>query len=294
MKTIALLLFPLISFFGCFENSSKEAGEDYSLYTDSGRSSIQIDKLDSAGGWKYKTIETNYKIIFLKPFHNEGEHYLAKYITVKNTSTKNETQNVSIEIELKPLSNPKAKTIFIKQHCDDLSLEHDIYYAVKHGCCGGPDVIRIFDYNNRMIVEGEDKIITANIPNSPINMYVALMHIYGKPGIWGILNISFNGENHYHILLKTEKPLIPDCDPGLPHLTVNSESPKDGFIGEKNQYDLWSLEKIKAVDLINHISVKLRFECDENIDLIEVPIVNGMPFGLPTRQQEVVMKRKKG
>jgi len=292
MRLPFFIIFIFLFLTSCDEFSSQKNDDESAMFSDSGKSSIQINKADSVGGFVYKTVETNYKVMYLQLKKNISEHYLAKYITVKVTSTKSEQENETIEVILKPLLNPKGKMIHIKQICDDLMLEARNYYAVKHGCCGAPDVIRIYDYDNNLIVEGEEKVITANIPNSRIEMFSGFISGNTDKNFLGMLNISFGSDNRYFISLKTPFKISGDCIPPVPRIVIKSNSAKDAFIGENNQYDLWSLENVRTVDQINNISLNVIFECDPKLEHIVVPIVNGMPYGNSKRIQEVVLKKK--
>lgn len=292
MRLLNYHMILLLLLTGCERLSHKNSDEALTIYTDSGSSSIQIIKNDSIKGILYQTIETRYQIIYLTPQKNVHENFLAKYIIERKTSTGSELQNTNYEIELKPLTKSYGKNILIKQNCDDIMLEPSNYYAVKHGCCGTPDIIRIYDYNNKLIVEGEDRIITATIPNTHIEMNTGFINKYGNGGVFGIVCIGFAGDDRYEIKLISHTKKTENCTPGIPHIVVFTGSPRDGYISESNKYDLWSLEKIRTINQLNNVSVKLNFECDTNIETIEIPIIKGKPFGKCERNQEIEMRYK--
>ena len=263
------------------------------VYTDSTKSSF-ISSDSTSNGYTYKKIETAYKILFITPHPNSNlKHYVAKYITTTEASTNNEGQQRNIKIEIRPLDNPDKIEFTIQKDCDEIILNDDTYKTLNFGCCGAEDQIQLYDYDNKLIIEGDAKILIGEIPTSRIKIFVAYKNETRDSAFFGTLFYCYNSSDKYSIRIKGSLP-SEKCSPFTPNIYMATSSSEDKFNKESNEYSFWSLNNAKNKNQINRLSLKIAFDCDNDLhlDTISIPIINGLPFGKNVKNQEFVYRRK--
>jgi len=302
------LLFSLITllFLSCAEKPSTDienvtphtnppADTSSVIYSDDGKAGFQITSIDSSNGYYFKTTETTYKVAFVAlRDYSDLKHYIAKYTTDTKSCTGCEVQDRTIKVELKTFDHPDKTELTIQQECDELKLDVHDYKTARFGCCGAEDDLAIYDYNNKLIIRGDATIIHGDIPNSQVSFYVSYKPEYKDSTILGVLYLSYSSTDQYSITIKS-KPLPEDyCSLFSPDVILESTDPDDKFEEETNEYTLWSLDEIKSANEINHLTLKVMYECDSKLHLqpLLIPIIHGKPFGKEERNQSVVFKHE--
>ncbi|WP_080055340.1 hypothetical protein [Spirosoma aerolatum] len=288
MKYWLHIAFISASLVSCSDKSSKSTSPETprsirgatgsALYENSEASSFLLLKKDSTQGWQYRTDETTYKIVYVALQGKDTQHYMAKYRTITDGATSLEGQTRSIQVSLSSLENP-AKTLLTAKHdCDELTLNARNFQTVKHGCCGSLDQVKLYDYQNRLIIEGDSKIIPAEVPNQ-FTFYLSFQAGGPDTTTIGTVHLSYSPNEAYHIQVKARKPASENCAPVVPALTLRSASKKDLYNEGLNQYDLWSLEHSTSPSQLNNLTIRANFDCDPALGIIDIPIIKGRPFG---------------
>lgn len=273
-------------------SASSDSKNDTSniLYGDSGQSKFIITAGDANSGYDFQTVETNYKLSFiaLSGGYSDLKHYFAKYTTISKTCTGCEGQERKIKVELHPFDNPKQTDLIIEKDCDDLTLDVHTYKTVKYGCCGAENELAIYDYQNKLIIEGDEKILLVNIPNSKINLFVAWKNYDKDTTIRGTLYFCYNSTDRYAVKIKNDVR-SDNCTDISPDILIHTANTHDTYNKYNNEYHLWSLDKIDNKNQINNIQLKIAFDCDNatSLDTLKIPIINGKPFGKNERVQMI-------
>ncbi len=263
------------------------------IYSDSTTSSF-LSSDSTSNGYSYKTIETAYKILYISPHPNSNlKHFVAKYVTTTEAATNNEGQHRNIKIEIRPLDKPDKIEFTIQKDCDEITLNDDTYKTILSGCCGAEEQIQLYDYDNKLILEGDAKILFGFIPVSRINIFVAYKNEIQDSTYFGTLFYCYNSSDKYSIRIKGSLP-SEKCSPFIPNIYMATTSSEDKFTKESNEYLFSSLSNVKNTNQINGLSLKIAFDCDNDLhlDTISIPIINGLPFGKNIKNQEFVYKRK--
>jgi hypothetical protein len=235
--------------------------------------------IDQNGMKGYKSVEYTYKV-YGNTFGDEWVDYLAKYKTTTLKNLSYEGQNRTIEVAICRLDRMDSIIYYIKRDCDQLDLSRDNYKTIKYGCCADLSKIALYDYSNRLIISGSEKIYEGFIPNNKIRFYFSYQ---SRPDTLtlGQINYSYNASDQYHVVLKSERSTIrngvEDCPMLYPEIDL-SLSGAGIFNKDEEVCTFWSLEKIRTINGINFI-LKLKFDCDSTIRPITIPIINGKPFG---------------
>lgn len=299
MKKLIIITLFAIQLASCGDKSHKNSNAQKSdssansaSFSDTGESSFQLIKHDDETGYQYKSTEVNYKTVNINPFHAaDGEYFIAKYTSLTSAATSKENMDKTIEVELRSMKNPDKTVLKIKQVCDDLTLEQDCYKTVKYGCCGAEDQIKLYNYDNKLIIEGTAQIIKGVIPNTDFNFYVAYKANQDSSSL-GTIYYSYNSSESYEIKIKADPSVSKNCGNFSPNISVYSANSRDKFLKGDNEYQLWSLDGIKSKNEINNISLKVVFECadDCKFNIIVIPITNGKPFWKDEKIQEFIYK----
>ncbi|MGB4776650.1 MAG: hypothetical protein WBP45_15840 [Daejeonella sp.] len=299
MKQLTIIILLAIQFASCGDKSRKDTytqtsndSTNSANFSDSGESSFQLIKYDGETGYQYKSTEVNYKTVNINPFHTaDAEYFIAKYTSSTSAATSKENQDKTIEVELRSMKTPDKTALKIKQDCDDLFLEQDYYKTVKYGCCGAEDQIKLYNYENKLIIEGTAQIIKGSIPNAGLDFYVAYKPSQDTSYL-GAIYYSYRGSERYEIKIKADSSVSKNCGNFSPNISIYSANSKDKFLKNNNEYELWSLDGTKSKDQINNISLKVLFECadERQFNAIVIPITNGKPFGKDDKVQEYIYK----
>ena len=78
-------------------------------------------------------------------------------------------------------------------------------------------------------------------------------------------------------------------NPFSEEIEIITRNERDKFHKELNEYELWSLNNIKNRNQIDGIIIQLSFwsQCRLVYDIIQIPIINGLPFGKDINVQEI-------
>ncbi|MBS4062769.1 MAG: hypothetical protein KG029_20405 [Bacteroidetes bacterium] len=296
-RQLTILTIIIVGLYSCSTKDSnvQQVTADNSTFSDKDFSSIELFPVDSFSGNKYKIKEINYNIVYLDFYGDkDAERFIARKTTTTEAHTGMEGQNRLIQIDLLPLNNPEKAVLTIKHNCDDIFLEFGNYKTVKYGCCGGEDEYELYDYNNKLILEGNEQIILTRIPNARTKFYVSFKPEYRDTTILGRLHFSYNSSENYQIVIKSDPLPSEQCSPFSPQLFVKTNDKRDRFISVSNEYEIWSLDNIKTKEEINGINLQIVFDCDPELklDTINIPIINGKPFGKTDKIQEIKYGRQ--
>jgi len=290
MRRNLLLIILMVMTFVC--SYSQQNQKPKSSFSNSGESSFTIIDRDSDSIYTYKIVETDYKLVYIALNDSSKlNYYFAKYTTTSESNTNSENQNREIEIEVHPLDNPERIDFKLKEACDDIILGTEIFTTKEDACCGGEDKLAIYDYNKKLIIKGNEKIISGSIPNSPLKIYIAWENEDSDETTLGTLHYSYNSKDKYDIKVKG---ILPSDSSTLrtPEISIITSNSKDEFNNETNEYTLWSLNGCNSKALVNNITIQIVFDCDYKHKKITLsfPIIKGKPFGKEDRQQIVFLK----
>lgn len=254
-----------------------------------------FDILDTLNGFKYKTVENNYKIVNINSNNKSSNGYLAKFKTTTIKNLSEEEQERTIEVRICPLNNVNKTSISIRQSCDELRLDYDYYKTWKYGCCLRPTYVNLYNYNNDLIISGSDKVYTGSFPHSDLNLYFTYKApLYDSTSL-GSINISYNEKEQYHVFLKgkvknvwEEGGWLDICPTLYPNIEIESAI-KYSYDEDNITYKFSTMDKIKTVSEIN-FNMIFKFDCDVSILPIKIPIINGKPFGKDEKNQTYEVK----
>lgn len=296
-RQLTILTIIIVGLYSCStkESNEQQVTADNSTFSNKDFSSIELFPVDSFSGNKYKIKEINYNIVYLDFYGDkDAGHFIAKKTTTTEAHTGMEGQNRVIQIDLLPFDNPTKPALTIKHDCDDITLDFSNYKTAKYGCCGGENEYELYDYNNKLILEGNEQIILTRIPNARRNFYVSFKPEYHDTTILGKLYFSYSSSDNYQILIKSNPLPSEQCSPFSPQLFVKTNDKQDRFISSTNEYEIWSLDNIKNKEDINGINLQIVFDCDPELklDTINIPIIKGKPFGKDDKIQELIYGRQ--
>ena len=165
---------------------------------------------------------------------------------------------------------------------------------MRYGCCGSDDKIALYDFENKLIIAGEEKIVFANTPNSKFDFYVSYVANDDDSLFLGTLFFCYNSTDKYKVKIKATPRLSKDCGYRIPDMLLCPSNANDSFKKDNDTYGLWPLNKAKNKEEVTGIVIKLAFECNtvERLDTLEIPIINGMPFCKDLRTQEYIYNHK--
>lgn len=235
--------------------------------------------IDQNGIKGYKSVEYTYKV-YGNIVEDEWVDYLAKYKTTTLKNLSYEGQDRTIEVAICRLDIMDSIIYYIKQDCDQLDLSRDNYKTIKYACCAALSKVALYDYSNRLIISGSEKIYEGFIPNNKIKFYFSYQS-HPDTLTLGQINYSYNANDQYHIVLKSERSTIRNGVENCPMLYPEIDLSLSGagkFSKDEEACLFWSLEKIKTINEIN-FTLNLKFDCDSTIRPITIPIINGKPFG---------------
>jgi len=264
------------------------------LFFDEGMSSFRILSMDKMNGYEYETVETNYKVHYIIPDgYKQLGYYIAKYTNTTKDNLGQEGQNRNIKIELYAFENPSKLVMKIDENCDKLDLLTDTYLTTIYGCCGAEHSYEIFDYKQKSIIRGDNQIILGEVPNPRIRFYVGFKQDFVDTLNLGSLSFSYNSDEKYMIKIRTRKNLKNDFLPFSPDIEIlSSENDRKYSESIFVKYTFWSLNnKIHDKNSIDNLVIRLTFQSDKEAinNVIEIPIINGKPFGKEEKAQEIYL-----
>ena len=295
MNRLLILLFLTFGLLSCKNNSKtdkpKNSSEAKSIYSENIESKFDILSEKDEIGYTYKSVESNFKKVSIQLEKFDVKQYFANIITTTKTSTSLEGQERNIKIRIKSFDNPAKTIIEINKDCDNIDLQNHTYKTVKYGCCGSLNHYEIFDYKNNQIIGGDGVIVSGFIPNSRLRIYVGFTRETNDSTILGTLNYSTTNNNKFTIKIKTNHENLKKCDEFYPKILFQTNNTSDKFDANENEYTLWSLDKIDNEYLINNLIIKFKLDCLDKKDFkfINVPIINGKPFGKGDKNQEITI-----
>jgi len=264
------------------------------LFIDTGRSSIVINNSgDSTKCYDIKSVD--YSIVQISP---EGEwiNYVARQSRATVTCDGQEGQKRTIQVELRPVDNPKHVAYVIQHNADEIYLEHDYYQTVTIGCCDAEPIHRVYDYAGHPIIEGNVKIITGAIPNNPMKFFIGYTPAFrdttiGDTTTIGSIILAYDPKKKYTINVLSP-PLPPDlCSQYSPEIMLVPTYGRDSLELFGDEYQLWDFENIESTDEIRNISIFVEYLCEVYypVEPLKIPITNGKPFGKDELVQNVYL-----
>lgn len=288
-----------LSLISCKDNRQKAklAGpsETKSIYTETAESKFEILSKKPKNSFVYKTVESNFKPARIQLKEFDVRQYFAAITTTTEKWTGVEGQERNIRIKIKAFDNPSKTIIEINKNCDDIDLQTKRYKTIKYGCCGHVNHYEIFNYENKQIVEGDDKIVVGSIPDSDLEIYVGFTQETNDSTVLGTLYYTtyHPGKNpdRFAIKIKSKPSNVRKCETYWPKISLQTNKAIDKFDANENEYTLWSFDKIENEKLINNLTIKFSIECTEkqNFSFLYIPIMNGKPFGKENKNQEMTL-----
>jgi hypothetical protein len=277
------------------------------LYSDKSTSTFEIFKNDTTGGtiggYFYKAVEVNYKIVYIRPEgYKYNEKFIAKYTTTTEKFTEVDDQKRNIKVDIQSFEQPSTFTVKIDKNCDKIELLKDVYKTEVFPCCAIESKYEIFDYKNKSIIQADRQIITGVIPppadyyyNSQrrdydIKFYVGfkkyrdVMKGKSDAAFIGSLNYSYSSTEKYSIKIRSKNEEDYDCD-FSPEIELLYDEKTGSFDDWDKEYKFWALRDISDINSINNLTVRLKFLCSDTV--IDIPIINGKPFGKEDKIQEL-------
>ena len=265
---------------------------DNAFFSDESIANFYVLSFEDGKGYVYKTVEINYITVFIIPDgYKNLEHFIAKYTTTTKACTGCEEKERNIKVDIYSFDKPSKLVHTIDLNCDKLDLKTDTYQTTVYGCCGSENIYEIFDYKNNSIIQADNQIILGDIPNSKIKLYVGFKKVYNDT-ILGSLNFSYNGNEKFSIKVLTNYRELRNYHV---HFSPDIEILSDGhnFIKSKNEYEFWYLNRISNKNSINNLIIRLTFTDDKTGDyVIDIPIIDGKPFGKENTTQEIYVAEK--
>lgn len=264
------------------------------VYSDSSTSKMVVTKMDiTEMGRTYSPIEfsiqsTTYSVEQL--IVNEESDFFAVKKTSKLDGGQPEEGNGVlhhlISVDFMPLTNNKLKSFSIKYDCDDIVLHNDYYETITYGCCGAETIHTYYLYNsNKEICEGA-YFKSYEIPGRGIECFVGFESYPPgqKDSIYQFIFIGYNNGEMYKINVSNSQYLFRSME-------FETGNPGDKFMGTlQTTQRIYSLEKIPSVDQINNLKISLVFkeynrDNTEDEKVVDIPIINGKPFGKDSAEQ---------
>ena len=300
MKKIIFIVVLTVIKTASFAQSPNEK-QDSLIYFDSEASSFEIPQWENDEDFEYcyKIVEVNYIVKGIDL--DSSEYYIAKYITTTKSCMGYENSNKNIKIELRAFDNPQKSVLNIEKNCDKITLGFQTYKTTIYGCCEMPDYFEVFNYKHKSIIQAHNKIIIGSIPQSHIEIYIGYKHELKDKSFLGTLYISYSSGEKYEVRVKSKGKTSYNYYLFSPQINILTENDKSEYqyISEQFKwisefereitYDIWSLKGIKDEHQINGVKILLEYDRDNHTDIssIEIPIINGKPFGKDIKIQEV-------
>jgi len=297
-KELILILFSIFTLTSCQQNSSGNkspvSSKNQSIFTETAESKFEILSKKGKNDFTFKSIASNFKPVSIQLEKFDVRRYFAN-ITTTEKWTGVEGQERNIRIKIKAFDNPSKTIIEINKNCDDIDLQNHLYKTVKYGCCGHVNHYEIYNYENKQIIEGDDKIVAVSIPNSDLKIYVGFTQETNDFTVLGTLYYTtyHPGKNpeRFAIKVKSKPSNVKKCEIYWPKISLQTNKASDKFDANENEYTLWSLDKIENGNLITNLTIKFNIECTEKQDFrfLYIPIINGKPFGKDDKIQEMTL-----
>ena len=171
---------------------------------------------------------------------------------------------------MKAFNNPSKTEVEINKNCDDIELQTNLYKTIKYGCCGNVNHYEIFNYENKQIIEGDDKIVIGSIPNSDLKIYVGFTQDTNDSTVLGTLYYTTylpkKVLESFAIKIKSKLSNVSKCETYWPKILLQTNKAIDKFDTNENEYTLMSFDKVENENLINNLTIKFRIECTEKAE----------------------------
>jgi hypothetical protein len=262
-------------------------------FFDESISSFQILSEKEKRWYDYQTVEVNYDVvsIWLSEF-KELKKYIAKYITTTKVRAGYEGAERNIKVEIYSFEDNTKPLMEIDKNCDKVEIFVHTYKTTIYGCCGAEESYELFDFKHKSIIQADNQIILGRIPTPRIKFYIGFQKDVPDTLSLGVLTFSYNSDEKFSVKILTRKKIENEFLPFSPDIEILSEDEKDKFSKSDSEYTFWSLDKISYKASINNLVIKLTFPVDKlNVnDVINIPIINGKPFGKDEQTQEVFIE----
>jgi hypothetical protein len=284
----------VINFLLCISFFAK-GQEKKVVYSDSSISKMVVTNFDSTGRDVLFSIEkTTYSVDILSV---NGEHALFAFKKTSKLDGGQPAERDGIEHHLVSADfislNNKQKSFSVKYDCDDIILHWNYYETITNGCCDIMDFITYYSYEKQKeICEGDRGILSYTIPNGNLTCFIGYTtKSHAALDTSGTLYIGYNTGELFKINI-----------PGRfvrPKIKIVTGNPKDNIYDTYTKTsEIWSLNKISSVNLINNLKISLIFSIykgnyTEEEKVVDIPIINGKPFGKEDKEQTLTISETK-
>jgi hypothetical protein len=288
-----VMLFPVL-LIACGEKSGNGESDKSTvdrIFHEEALSKFEILEKKEVSGYTYSTVESNYRPVPVQLVKFDERQYFAHLITITKRSTAMEGQDRNIKVKISAFDKPAENVVEIDRDCDDIDLLNNTYRTVKYGCCGALNHYEIFNYNNKPIIEGDGNIVTGNIPNSIMSIYSGFINESKDSTTFGTFYYSTNLSERFAIKIKGRAAVVTGCGEVMPEITFFATGRNNTFDSTRNEYTLWSFDKVENAAEISNLKIRLKMYCmgEQNMKAIEIPIMNGMPFGKNIHNQTLTV-----
>lgn len=279
--------------------------QDYhTLFKQEDKSSIEYIKHTESGMQGVKTDETTYKT-FYASIIKEQSNYIARLRTQTIKYFSAEGQDRTIAGEIFSADDPRKIISKFSHKADAIYFDTNDYLTIQYGCCGAPNIPSVYDYRHRLIIDGQHAIAKTDVylKNEVVNIYTSLKSSYENKDTLGVFTYAYSADDKYLIYLLANKPSSFCSDYWFEYtasLKNNAKVEKYARLeGVLVGYQFETLNNINKIEDSTGIVFNVQYQCmsytkePTNASLadkkytIQIPIINGKPFGKPDKTQVV-------
>ena len=282
----------ILSFLFVYSGLLGQSVDYKTLKVKKGNAKIELIESRESGLKGFLTTETNYSIKYLTINNVQGD-FLVEQKTVTKKWFDVEGQERTIFTQIYAPNDLKNVLSTFEQICDEIIFHLNYYVTIKRGCCAQEPIIRIFNYDNRQLIEGESLVNIITIPNNDLILYTALRinkkESFGVNDTIGSIYFLSNFSDLYEIILinkNRETSFLGSQNPAL-HINYQGNRITPQFQPNElaNYYLIWGLKEVKSMGKINELEILWNVEYytksmqETRSKTIRIPILNGLPFG---------------
>ncbi|MFK7749672.1 MAG: hypothetical protein AB8B65_14845 [Kordia sp.] len=179
MKRLIFTLATLSCFISCKKESTIPQKKHQTIiditkisYFDAETASFTLYKSDTINGLvynpKYIVSEVTYEVFRMLDTTQKGynmTYHIAKIKKVSELVNGAEGGLTKVSAEIRDFNNPKKIEFIIDEtESDEIQFEPNLYRIIAHGCCESSGWIKVYNYQQKLITEGEPSVIYSKYP----------------------------------------------------------------------------------------------------------------------------------